>query len=315
MDHPNAKHNRNSPSYTRESSAPLRVSPFRAAVFYLPLAILVVGCGRKAPKLPELEKSSQVIDIHWPPADPEETNVLREKPLLQAVVEFKEPKSDSPEELSLRVIVKRPSAEADRKYWNSKLAYADLGWMENVRVWDKDEQWLWPNLTFLLSRHGKERVERYGGVDPGKGVDNDFGAVLIRQYDQAGKVELPHSKKAPLVSAKWHPRDAESIDGQSIVHQVTTDYFSVPPGKRPSGGKIKLWLIYADFLGSRAPEGWPKEPEWAGGILAYCEIEWQLADNKSLLGQIQHRRPTARTSFDWETWSTTGGAKSKLAAD
>ena len=27
---------------------------------------------------------------------------------------------------------------------------------------------------------GKERVDRYGGVDPGKGIDNDFAAVLIR---------------------------------------------------------------------------------------------------------------------------------------
>ncbi len=37
--------------------------------------------------------------------------------------------------------------------------------------------------------HGKARFERYGGVDPGKGVDNDFAAVLIRAYDATGEVE------------------------------------------------------------------------------------------------------------------------------
>ena len=58
--------------------------------------------------------------------------------------------------------------------------------MRYVRVWDKDNRWLWPNLPYLLRLHGTERVERYGGVDPGKGVDNDFAAVLMRKYDESG---------------------------------------------------------------------------------------------------------------------------------
>ena len=108
----------------------------------MPLAFLVFDCGRKAPELPELGKPSPVIDIHGPPAEPEETDMLRENPLLRAVVEFEMWELGSPEELRLRVIVKRPAMEVDRKYWTSNLAYADLGWMESARVWDRAEQWL-----------------------------------------------------------------------------------------------------------------------------------------------------------------------------
>ena len=53
--------------------------------------------------------------------------------------------------------------------------------MKAVRVWDARNQWLWPNLAYLLKLSGLERVERYGGVDPEKGVDNDFSALLIRK--------------------------------------------------------------------------------------------------------------------------------------
>lgn len=139
--------------------------------------------------------------------------------------------------------------------------------------------------------------------------------MLIQQYDLAGRVELPHSKQTPQVSASGHPHEAESIDERSIMHQAATDHFSVPLGKQRSGGKIQLWLVYPDVLGSRVRARPPKAPEWAGGILAYCEIEWQDADNDNLLGSIPQKRPTASTGFDWGTWSTTGRAKSRLAAD
>lgn len=55
-------------------------------------------------------------------------------------------------------------------------------------------------------------LERYDGVDPGKGVDNDFAAVLIRSLEDC-LFETDNSERAdstrPLVSAEWHPVDAE----------------------------------------------------------------------------------------------------------
>jgi hypothetical protein len=46
-----------------------------------------------------------------------------------------------------------------------------------------------------LRIHGAEREDRYGGVDPGAGKDNDFAAVLIR---------VP-GVESPLVAAAWYP--------------------------------------------------------------------------------------------------------------
>ena len=46
--------------------------------------------------------------------------------------------------------------------------FPQYDWMQYVRVWDADHRWLWPNLPYLLRLHGIERVERYGGIDPGE---------------------------------------------------------------------------------------------------------------------------------------------------
>ena len=54
--------------------------------------------------------------------------------------------------------------------------------MHYVRVGDADRRWLWPNLPYVLRLHGIERVERYGGVDPGKGVDDDFAANFLKLF-------------------------------------------------------------------------------------------------------------------------------------
>ena len=103
------------------------------------------------------------------------------KPLLHGCVILRlEALPDRSLAARLRIILSRPSDETGRQFWNSRLAFPEYDWMRYVRVWDTSHQWLWPNLAYLLRLHGLERVERYGGVDPGKGVDNDFAAVLIR---------------------------------------------------------------------------------------------------------------------------------------
>jgi hypothetical protein len=176
--------------------------------------------------------------------------------------------------------------------------------MSRVRVWDTDDKWLWPNLSYLLRLHGEERIDRYGGVDPGKGVDNDFAAVLIRKYDASGKFESETTKTESLVAAEWYPGEGEPVDGQTIVHIARSDDFTIHLGSAgiADSGKAGIWLIYADFLGARPPRFWPKEPEYAGGILAYFELDWNLAPDGRCEIDCRQRRPTQGTGFDWKEW-------------
>jgi hypothetical protein len=210
----------------------------------------------------------------------------------------------------------RTSTESARQFWNSRLAFRDISWMESVRVWDKDEQWLWPNLPYLLRLPGQERVERYGGVDPGKRVDNDFAAVLIRKYREDAVTEMPDTQTAPLVSAEWHAVGAGKTDLHTVVHNAVSDTFELHLGgpNQPDRGHIKVWLIYADFLGSRPPGTWPDEPEWAGGILAYFEIDWLQSPDGVRRGTVQPKRPTQSTRFDWKSWVEESPAESGAMA-
>ena len=176
--------------------------------------------------------------------------------------------------------------------------------MRRLRVWDVDEKWLWPNLSYLLRVHGKNRIERYGGVDPGKGVDNDFAAVLIRAYDATGEVEKPTTNPAPLVSAEWYPVGPKDVDRQTIVHAARSDEFILPFNSSHGiqQGRFKVWLIYADFMGAPTPSTWPKEMEWRGGILAYFEIDWNVDSSGECQLSTQQRTPARDTGFDWATW-------------
>lgn len=177
--------------------------------------------------------------------------------------------------------------------------------MDEVRIWDSNSLWQWPNLPFLLRRHGQERVERYGGVDPVKLVDNDFAAVLIRSFDAEGKNETSGTYDFPLVSAEWRGDVDGEHDIHTLVHVARSDRFTVHVGAADehTSGLLKLWLIYADFLGSRPPAQWPKEPEWAGGILTYCEIHWEKPPGELCHGTVVFQTPSAATGFDWEQWS------------
>ncbi|MBL8856298.1 MAG: hypothetical protein JNK57_20195 [Planctomycetaceae bacterium] len=227
-------------------------------------------------------------------------------PLLRGEIFVAESRSEvHPDSLELVVTITRPSDETGRKFWNSQLAFASVPWMDEVRVWDLDSQWQWPNLPFLLRRHGQERIERYGGVDPGKLVDNDFAAVLIRSFDVDGKTEILGSQNSPLVSAEWSGQVDGENDIHSVVHVAKSEKFFVHVGTpvEPRAGLLKIWLIYADFLGSRPPVEWPQDPEWAGGILNYCEIRWEKPAGGACVGTVEFLTPTSATGFDWEKWS------------
>ena len=279
---------------------------------------LSVGCQRAETLAgaEKLEGAACAFDIYWPPRDPQDAAPASAQPLLRGSLALEaKPAARGGAELRLVVTMTRPSEEVDRQFWNSQLAFADIAWMKEVRVWDAEGEWLWPNLPYLLRLPGQERVERYGGLDPGKNVDNDFAAVLIRKYDASGKVESSETKDAPLVSAEWHAEQGADTDLQTIVHLAKSDAFVLHLGgaDQPARGQLKVWLIYADFLGARPPRTWPKEREWAGGILAHFEIDWETSPGQDCRGIVNHKRPEAGTRFKWAEWvvRTPGSAESE----
>ncbi len=257
---------------------------------------------------PQTETNRVAFGIHWPPKAPSEAQRPEERPLLSgSVIVRSEQLSDGGFVAHLRLLLSRPSDEAGRAFWNSRLAYPEYDWMRYVRVWDRDNQWLWPNLPYLLRLHGIERVERYGGVDPGKGVDNDFAAVLIRKYVEPGEQEDQVTKDRPIVSAEWYPVGTSNVvNKQTIVHATQSDEFTLHLGM-PQGqvrGMASIWLIYADFMGARLPDTWPKSPEWAGGILAYFEMRWNLDAEPGRRISLQQQSPNRGAGYDWERWAT-----------
>ena len=152
--------------------------------------------------------------------------------------------------------------------------------MSRVRVWDDDRKWLWPNLPYLLRAYGIEREQRYGGVDPGKGVDNDFAAVVVKPVGANGV-------NPNLITAEWFGPVGGKVDKRSIVHTALSDdlQWVIPAGNDSAelSGVVGVWLIYADFLESPAPDSWPETPEFNGGALAYFSIRWRVDDD----GQVQ----------------------------
>ncbi len=252
--------------------------------------------------------------VFWPPQAPLPDQTQAAKPLLQGALRV------AWEELPARaclarltVTLTRPSDEAARESWNSKLAFAEIDWMRYVRVWDGEGRWLWPNLPYLLRLPGVERVERYGGVDPGKGVDNDFAALLIRNYDATGQTEDARTRKRPLVSAEWRAAGATNVNKQTVVHSARSDEFTFHLGGGPVLGKslARVWLVYADFMGARTPPGWPDAPEFAGGVLAYFEIEWDPEAAQERRLTMRQTIPRQGTGFDWARWVS----RTKLATN
>ena len=142
-------------------------------------------------------------------------------------------------------------------------------------------------------------------TDPGKGVDNDFAAILIRKYDHSGKIESDATRNTPLASAEWYPVGLQRVDRHTVVHTARSDVFTLHLGSKGNveNGLARIWLIYADFLGAKLPKTWPQEPEYAGGILAYFETEWSCTSGNERRVKLQHMLPQRATGFDWKQWA------------
>ena len=268
------------------------------------------GCQSHSKSVDEApaDYSTQDVDtefgIFWPPWVLGRSLSPSDSPLLRGNLAVQIEPDGETNVLRMHVTLTRPEGKSDRRRWNKSLAFPQHSWMEAVRVWDAEREWLWPNLPYLLRAHGEERVERYGGVDPGKQIDNDFAGVLIQSIDAPGA--------QPLVSAEWYPGVAGDYDTNSIVHVAKSDDFRFELiGLKADSGQIGFWLIYADFLGARAPKSWPSEPEFNGGILAYLEVSWTRTSDGTLGVDVQHLPPSNATGFDWEQWSTGPSALKK----
>jgi len=248
--------------------------------------------------------------VFWPPWNLDRSLSTSGQPLLQGELSVFETETGQSNAFGMHVTLLRPHGEPDRIRWNKRLAFPEYSWMAEVRVWDRNEKWLWPNLPYLLRAHGEERVERYGGVDPVKGVDNDFAAVLIRplEHKSSGtKEQEPARLPRPLVSAEWHSVDAGTADRESVVHMARSDDFIVrlsPSGGQSESGRLGVWLIYADFLGEITSRNWPENAEWNGGILAYFEVSWQQSSDGEFEFDVEHLIPPTDTGFDWASWAT-----------
>jgi hypothetical protein len=252
------------------------------------------------------EAQTVEFGVYWPPQSPAVATGPKARALLDGAITLHvQNLAATGWVASIRLVLSRAADDAGREFWNSRLAFPEYDWMSEVRVWDAEHRWLWPNLAYLLRLHGKERVERYGGVDPGKGVDNDFAAVLIRKYDASGQIESEETRQAPLVSAEWHAVGAATADKQSVVHAAQSDEFTLHLGMpgEASSARAGIWLIYADFLGAKPPVAWPKEPEYAGGILAFFEARWARSVDGRPEIRIEPMVPRQATGFGWERWT------------
>ena len=266
----------------------------------------------------ETADRSLAFGIYWPPMSFAATSNSTSKPLLRGELAVQLTNASIAQCVAtITVTLSRPDDEASREYWNKRLAFPEHSWMSAVRVWDKQHQWLWPNLPYLLRLHGIERVERYGGTDPGKGIDDDFAGVLLRKYDARGVTESPDTHRAPLVSAEWHPVGVTGeTDRETIVHRARSDAFTLHLGsaEKPAQGTIGVWLIYGDFLGTKPPRDWPKTPEYSGGILVFFEVAWTIQPDHSCVVTLRQTTPPHATGFDWPTWAKHAREQDGLAS-
>ena len=261
--------------------------------------------------------SNLAFTISWPLRTAPVENDNRSLPLLQGTMCARLSESKVGEHLlQVTVLIDRPSDERRRLSWNSTLAYPQYNWMSAVRVWDKEHRWLWPNLLYLLRPFGIQGIDRYGGWDPGKHVDNDFAAVLVRKYDYAGKEESTVTLTNPLVSAEWHAEGVPDLAFNEIVHKVSSDTFLISLcGKQgTASGQVRIWLIYADFLHSPVPAGWPKEPEFNGGILKFFTITWTNQPGVGCSFEMHEAVPPEGTRFDWKKWINRPAEASEVEA-
>ncbi len=238
--------------------------------------------------------SEHPFRVHWPPRSPDSPK-HRLAPLLNGKLLT----AIEGRELRIAVLLERPSSESDRQKWNELMEFPQYEWMSSVHVWDKDREWLWPNLPYLLRAYGEERIERYGGTDPKKLVDNDFAPVVVRCGPDV------------LLSAEWYGSSGDA-DRQSIVHTARSDIFNVElkvADLEVESKKLFVDLVFADFMAWKPPADWPTEPEMAGGILASAAIVVELTDGLVTLESVVFQVPDSSTGVDWEEWMNAGQPK------
>lgn len=246
------------------------------------------------------------FEITWPVTEPGVTNSPTH-PLLLGELRA----AQTGDVLAVNITLTRPDDEAHRTYWNRTLFYREYDWMSALRVWDVRKQWLYPNLAFLFTIHGDERVGRYGGWDKGHKNDNDFGGLFLRKYEADGN-ESSATKKNPLVTARWHPVTDRSYDKCSVVHQARSEELTLHLSS--SEGRADLWLVYGDFMKSPVPPSWPKDEEYCGGILAFFQIAWKKNEHSDILITLSQKRPEKSTGFDWEDWIGRYSPESRVSA-
>jgi hypothetical protein len=246
------------------------------------------------------------FEITWPVTDPGVTNKATH-PLLLGELHAEQ----TGDVLTVNITLTRPDDEAHRASWNRTLFYREYDWMSALRVWDLRKQWLYPNLAFLFTIHGDERVGRYGGWDKGHKNDNDFGGLFLRKYEADGN-EASATKTNSLVTARWHPVTDRSYDKFSVLHQARSEAMTLRLNS--SEGRADLWLVYGDFMKSPAPPSWPKEEEFCGGILAFFQIAWKKNQHSKFTITLSQKRPEKSTGFDWEDWIGRYSEESKVNA-
>lgn len=290
---------------------------------WLVFVVACCGCTKHSTDVatPNRVADDGEFEVFWPPRQLERRSSGAGHPLLLGTLSVSESETDASNAFQLEFTLRRPSDDEGRVRWNKNLAFPEYSWMSKVRVWDRDRQWLWPNLAYLLRAHGEERVERYGGIDPGKGVDNDFAAVLVRSLKSErrngasiGESIVGVQGERPLVSAEWYSVDGADSDGKTVAHVARSDTFEfhlLPHGAGDPSGVFGVWLIYADFLEADTPRGWPVEKEYAGGILAYFEVQWRRNSDGQFSFDIEQLTPTSATGFHWAGWSTGDNALEK----
>ena len=137
------------------------------------------------------------------------------------------------------------------------------------------------------------------------GCHREESPIATEELDQATSAsKIDWSDDAPLVSAEWHVDGVAETDLHDIMHVARSDEFLLHLGGEdgPVRGRLKVWLVYADFFGARAPRTWPKAQEWAGGILAFFEIDWEASPSHGCRAIVRHAKPRQSTRFDWAEW-------------
>ncbi|NOS70693.1 MAG: hypothetical protein HOP33_12275 [Verrucomicrobia bacterium] len=204
---------------------------------------------------------------------------------------------DSYTEVVIKFRVDRPTTDENRELWST----FTNPWRENVVV----DGWLWPNLAALLTAHGETGVTRYGGFDPGKQVDDDFSAVVVRRQGSFG---------LPLISADWvNENGVTSIRAVSHSARIREN-FRVNVGGPPCEVRspISVWMTYADLLDDGRSmferHGWPRE--FNGATLVYIKIDWEMDADASFrpIFKTSGSAPPPSTGLGdfWSGWGRSG---------